>query len=884
MSLRTWNLRVGLVVLAWLVALLGVTVSGGVTGGTAPAGAHWLMIHLLGLGAASNAILIWSWYFTEAVLRHSHTEQRVRHAARLILFNAGALTVVVAYGFIGAHAGAVSAGLWAAVIAGATVAFGAIAWHSAALAQRVRTALPSRFGPMVHFYVASGVALLIGIGFGATIAGGRLPGDWPDRLAVAHATLNVFGWIGLTVIGTLVTLWPTILRTRMADGVEQAAKRGLPLLCAAVAVIVVGALIGLAAVAAVGMAGYAAVLAYVAWSHADEVRRKPPTSFAGLSVLAGVTWLFVALFVGAVAYLTALDWTAVYDRLNVLTTALLGGFLAQVLLGALSYLIPVVLGKKPSATQASMRVLDLAGPARVGAANAGLLVWALPGSGWPHTLSAAVAVVALGSFIPLAVWSAVKATRLPDDAAPRPRPTARPGGVVLGSMAAGLAAVVVAAAVGVAVDPAAVGLPGRDGAGRVSATGKTTTVALGITGMRFTPGRIEVPRGDRLIIELTNTGTQTHDLVLPDGRGTPRLAPGERAALDAGVIGAGEQGWCSLPGHRQMGMVLDIVATGGPATAPSTPTPSSTTPGHQMPSGPIDLAADPGPGFVARDPNLPPAPPERTQRYRFEVRDVQRQVAPGVTQTQWPYGIVAADGSYDGGAPGPTLRGKVGDVFEITLVNNASMGHSIDFHAGALAPDGPMRTIEPGQSLVYRFTATRSGAWLYHCSTMPMSLHIANGMFGAVVIDPPDLPPVAHEYLLVQSEMYLGGADGADPAKVADDRRDLVVFNGYANQYDHRPLTAKAGERVRIWVVDAGPNQLSAFHVVGGQFDTVFKEGAYLLRPGNPESGGSQVLDLLPAQGGFVELTFPEAGHYPFVTHVMSDAEKGAHGIVAVTR
>ncbi|MGB6244974.1 MAG: copper oxidase, partial [Gordonia sp. (in: high G+C Gram-positive bacteria)] len=134
----------------------------------------------------------------------------------------------------------------------------------------------------------------------------------------------------------------------------------------------------------------------------------------------------------------------------------------------------------------------------------------------------------------------------------------------------------------------------------------------------------------------------------------------------------------------------------------------------------------------------------------------------------------------------------------------------------------------------------------------------------------------------VQSEMYLGGADGADPAKVADGRRDLVVFNGYANQYDHRPLTAKVGDRVRIWVVDAGPNQVSAFHVVGGQFDTVFKEGAYLLRPGNPESGGSQVLDLLPAQGGFVELTFPEAGHYPFVTHVMSDAEKGAHGIVAV--
>ncbi|MGO3325757.1 multicopper oxidase domain-containing protein [Gordonia sp. (in: high G+C Gram-positive bacteria)] len=394
--------------------------------------------------------------------------------------------------------------------------------------------------------------------------------------------------------------------------------------------------------------------------------------------------------------------------------------------------------------------------------------------------------------------------------------------------------------------------------------------------MRFTPGRIEVPRGNRLVIDLANTGTETHDLVLADGHSTPRLAPGEKATLDAGVIGGDEQGWCSLPGHRQMGMVLDVVATGsgGPATDPPAD--------HHTPSATPDLAADPGPSFVARDPRLPAASPETLHRYRFDVRDVQREVAPAVTVTEWPYGTVAADGSYSGSAPGPTLRGKVGDTFEITLVNNATMGHSIDFHAGALAPDGPMRTIEPGQSLIYRFTAKHSGVWLYHCSTMPMSLHAANGMFGAVIIDPPDLPPVDQEYVLVQSEMFYGGADGADPAAVADDRADLIVFNGYANQYDHTPLTARVGQRVRIWVLAAGPNRGSAFHVVGGQFDTVFKEGAYLLRPGNAESGGSQVLDLAPAQGGFVELTFPEAGRYPFVTHAMADAEKGAHGIVVV--
>ena len=110
-----------------------------------------------------------------------------------------------------------------------------------------------------------------------------------------------------------------------------------------------------------------------------------------------------------------------------------------------------------------------------------------------------------------------------------------------------------------------------------------------------------------------------------------------------------------------------------------------------------------------------------------------------------------------------------------------------------------------------------------------------------------------------------------------------MVFNGYANQYAVRPLTARVGERVRVWVLDAGPNVGSSFHVVGGQFDTVFAEGDYLLRDGGSTgTGGSQVLDLGVAQGGFVELTFPEAGHYPFVSHIMSDAEKGARGVFSV--
>ena len=240
------------------------------------------------------------------------------------------------------------------------------------------------------------------------------------------------------------------------------------------------------------------------------------------------------------------------------------------------------------------------------------------------------------------------------------------------------------------------------------------------------------------------------------------------------------------------------------------------------------------------------------------------------------------------------LHGRVGDVFEVTLVNDGSIGHSIDFHAGALAPDRPMRTIPPGESLVYRFTATRAGIWMYHCSTMPMTAHIAAGMHGAVVIEPEGLPEVDRSYLLVQSEVHLTtAATTAETATevnvdslLAEDP-DHVVFNGVAHQYDAHPFAARVGERVRFWVLDAGPSRATSFHIVGGQFDTVYAEGAYLLREGRGRFGetdaGSQALGLQPAQGGFVELTFGEAGHYPVVSHIMVDAERGAHGIVAVT-
>jgi nitrite reductase (NO-forming) len=237
--------------------------------------------------------------------------------------------------------------------------------------------------------------------------------------------------------------------------------------------------------------------------------------------------------------------------------------------------------------------------------------------------------------------------------------------------------------------------------------------------------------------------------------------------------------------------------------------------------------------------------------------------------------------TFNGEVPGPTFRGKVGDTFEFTLVNKGTMGHSIDFHASKVAWNDEMRTIGPGESLVYRFTATHSGVYMYHCGTPPVIHHIANGMYGAIIIDPPDLAPVDHEYVMVQSELYTvppGEGQVADLDKMLAEQWDGVVFNGYVNQYQHRPIRVEPDERIRVWVLDAGPSEDSSFHVIGTIFDAVFKEGTYTLRAGTT-TGGSQALDLQPAQGGFVEFTFDLPGLYPFVTHKFASASKGTVGM-----
>lgn len=457
---------------------------------------------------------------------------------------------------------------------------------------------------------------------------------------------------------------------------------------------------------------------------------------------------------------------------------------------------------------------------------------------------------------------------MPEQNPPRPAAPGRPGPIA--GVAVGLALVLLAVLVGMAAqriaDPGAVDVAAAAG---VTATGRTTTVDVTARGMRFHPDRIEVPAGDRLVIRLTNDDHRRHDLVLASGARTGTVGRGRSARLDAGVIGTEVAGWCSLPGHRQAGMVLTVVPRGSSGHGPvADGAPAATR---------LDPMATPPAGFAARDAIAPVTPGARLHRVLLRVTEQVREVSPGVRQKLW---------TFNGTVPGPVLRGRVGDTFEVTLVNDGTLDHGVDFHAGALAPDAPMRPIDPGQRLTFRFTATKAGIWMYHCSTMPMLHHIGNGMYGAVIVDPPELPPADREYVLVQSELYLG-ADGepGDLAKMRAERPDAVVFNGYVAQYAHRPLAARVGERVRVWVLNAGPNRTSAFHIVGAQHQQVYREGRWELGgPAQPEpAGAAQVLDLAPAAGGFVVTRFPEPGNYPFVSHVMVDADRGARGVFEVT-
>ncbi|PYF99372.1 nitrite reductase (NO-forming) [Georgenia satyanarayanai] len=868
MARRPWHVTVNALVVAWFLAAFVVAVAHR----WIPE-ANYLMVHLTLLGAVTTAILIWSAHFADTLLGRPAPGGQGLIFLRLGVHTVSAICVIVG----------IATDRWPLVVVGGVgITLVALAHVVVILLQR-RGALMARFGALSLFYVCAGLCLAVGVWLGVMLARTTPSAEVEGRLYTAHTTTMLLGWVGLTVLGTLVVLWPTMLRTKMVPGAPLAARRAMVVLVAGLAVIWVAAATGQRLLVVPAVAVYLTGIVLIVRPMVAIARDKPPRSYATLSATTAVVWLVGCLLTLAVLAATAPDWAALRESLGVLAAPYAAGFAGQVLLGALSYLAPVMLGGGPRVVRRVDEEMNRAAGARIVVVNLSLLLFVLPLPSLVRVTTSLLGLAGLASFLVLlgrALWARRQADRESSGAviaasiSTGPPPVPRRLGALYG-----VGAVALAVVLGVAGDPAAAGLTGSSADDGAAATGRTTTVRVEARDMRFVPDVVEVPAGDRLVVELVNTDDDVHDLVLDNGVRSGRMSAGETVELDLGVVGRDVEGWCSVAGHRQMGMTLDVVAVGAaPAAAADhgdhASSSSAADPAHEQP----DLRAEPDEDFTAHPAELPPAPAGKLHQVTLTVGEVTAEVAPGVEQERW---------TFNGTDPGPTLRGTVGDVFEITLVNDGTIGHSIDFHAGALAPDEPMRTIAPGESLVYRFTAERAGIWMYHCSTASMSMHIAQGMVGAVVIDPPGLEPVDREYVLVQSEVYLGEAGGtADADAIASEQPDLVVFNGYANQYDHEPLIARVGERVRVWVLAAGPNRGSAFHVVGGQFDTVWSEGAYRL--GGPEgiggaSGGAQVLPLVPAQGGFVELELPEAGHYPVVSHAMVDAERGAHGIIRVT-
>lgn len=922
---RTTQIKRNTVVVAWIFTAL--VLLAGKYAQLWPNLDAWAPLHAALLGALGSAITIWSAHFADTLLHRPAWGGALMLNGRLGLHSVGAALVITGVCInsqivigVGASCVAVSATL------------GVVA-----MVVQKRRAVAARMAALVDYYICSLSYLMVGALAGWSIKYFDFKGQaaWSNRMYLAHVPIMVLGVLGITVLGTLVVLWPTMLRTKMEPVAPRQAQRALPGLALAVAVIAFSGL--WRPLAGIGALLYLlSVVAVVAplWRTGA---RKGVTNYAGLSTAAALAWLAWCVIRLGVGVSYAANDDAARAVAHGLRLAVVSGFALQILLAALSFLTPVMLGGGPAMSRLTHAIMDRYTWWRITTINLCLALACLPLPPAVRGVTGLSAALA-GAYFFVAAGQAIRARRKGDTSAAPPSTVtltkaATAGGAKTGaakntnaavptgsvkatkpvSSASGAAqtagaaptasaqsagatgatqtpdrrgalAGLVTAAVAVVAGASAsstqtpsglIGLGSGQGSDSAGGSGQVVNANITISGMSFVPSSVDVPVGATLRLTLKNTGTEVHDLVLATGQTTGRLAVGESKTITVNNVREPIAGWCSVAGHRAMGMVFDVKVAGVSSNTNHSGHQHSASSGGAQ----VDLNWQPPSYFKAHDARAPRSQAAGTvYRHTLRVSEITAQVGAGVTQKRM---------TYNGAVPGPVLRGQVGDRFEITLVNDGTMSHSIDFHAGVLAPDKPMRSISPGQSLQYNFTATRSGIWLYHCSTAPMSVHLAAGMHGAVIIDPPGLSQVDHEFVLIQSEIYLGPEGGStDEAKVAAKTPDLMAFNGMAFQYKYRPLQVTAGQRVRFWVMDAGPSLPCTFHVVGGQFDQVFYEGAWTL--GGPDqigsrwSGGSQALNLGPCQGGFVEFVPPQAGHYSFVTHAFADMEKGAVGVLQV--
>ncbi len=266
------------------------------------------------------------------------------------------------------------------------------------------------------------------------------------------------------------------------------------------------------------------------------------------------------------------------------------------------------------------------------------------------------------------------------------------------------------------------------------------------------------------------------------------------------------------------------------------------------------------------------------------VETVQ-EIAAGVKYHVW---------TFNGTTPAPVIRVRLGDTIHFTLTNASTIGmqHSIDFHAamtpwadlpaaGSATLTGNYQPVNPGETKTFDWVAMFPGVFMYHCGVPPVLQHISNGMYGAIIVEPENLP-AEREYVLVSSEFYPGakpinGVYEGDLDRMLAVDPEYVVFNGVADQYKAAPLEVRPNEPFRIWVMNAGPTLDDAFHVIGTMFDKTYPSGnlANTLY-------GLQTYNIPPGDGAMFELNIPDPGLYPFVTHAFAYTGLGAVGLIKV--
>ena len=306
--------------------------------------------------------------------------------------------------------------------------------------------------------------------------------------------------------------------------------------------------------------------------------------------MAGVVWLVGSLAGLAIVLVTSTTWALVTDRLGLLIVPLAAGFAAQVLLGAMSFLVPVVLGGGPTILRGTQSRMDRGSALRAVLINLGLLVAVLPVPPLVRVLVSMLVLGAFAAFLPLLVGAVLYARRAKSavDQAADPAALSRyvPDSAAVvrgrhtGLAAVALALVVLAVAGGVALDPVALGNGVAQASGGVVATGRVTTVSVVASHMRFVPASVDVPAGNRLVLIVTNKDADVHDLALETGQSTSRITRGTTVRLNVGIVGRSLRGWCTIVGHRQMGMVFAVNAIGQSTGAATRANPGGTMSMH----------------------------------------------------------------------------------------------------------------------------------------------------------------------------------------------------------------------------------------------------------------------------------------------------------------